>query len=117
MANCGPNTNGSQFFLTFGSTPHLNGKHVVFGKVVEGLDFLHTIEAAGSPSGATTKTVTVYNCGQIDTAPAPKKAAAKPVIEEVEEPAASTTPQPESPSNNSKKNKNKNKKQKQKAKK
>ncbi|GIX62259.1 peptidyl-prolyl cis-trans isomerase [Babesia caballi] len=44
MANCGPNTNNSQFFITFVATPHLNGKHVVFGKVVEGMEALGTIE-------------------------------------------------------------------------
>ena len=45
MANAGPGTNGSQFFLCFVDTPHLNGKHVVFGKCVGGLEVLDAIEA------------------------------------------------------------------------
>jgi cyclophilin family peptidyl-prolyl cis-trans isomerase len=55
MANAGPNTDGSQFFLTFVPTPWLDGKHTVYGKVVEGLDTLSKLEAAGSESGRTSE--------------------------------------------------------------
>ena len=53
MANAGPGTDGSQFFLTFVATPWLNGKHTIFGEVVEGMDTLKKLEAAGSQSGTT----------------------------------------------------------------
>jgi peptidyl-prolyl cis-trans isomerase B (cyclophilin B) len=55
MANRGPNTDGSQFFITFVATPHLNGKHTIFGEVVGGMDALKELEKNGSPSGQTTK--------------------------------------------------------------
>ena len=51
MANAGPNTNSSQFFLCFKATPHLDSKHVVFGKVSKGIEILDKIEAVGSRSG------------------------------------------------------------------
>uniref|UniRef100_A0A7S1RP88 Peptidyl-prolyl cis-trans isomerase n=1 Tax=Alexandrium catenella TaxID=2925 RepID=A0A7S1RP88_ALECA len=64
MANSGPNTNGSQFFMCTGDTPHLNGKHVVFGKVVAGMEVLMAMERCGSGSGTTSKKVTIRSCGE-----------------------------------------------------
>jgi len=55
MANAGPNTDGSQFFLTFVPTPWLDGKHTIYGKVVEGMETLKKLEAAGSQSGKTSE--------------------------------------------------------------
>ncbi len=66
MANAGPGTNGSQFFLTTVATPWLDGKHVVFGSVVEGLDVVRAMEAQGSQSGQTKQSIVITDCGQLD---------------------------------------------------
>ncbi len=66
MANAGPNTNGSQFFLCTAATPHLDGKHVVFGQVVKGYDVVKKIEAVGSRSGKTSAKVTISDCGKVE---------------------------------------------------
>jgi peptidylprolyl isomerase len=65
MANAGPNSNGSQFFLTFVPTPWLDGKHVVFGKLVEGFDLLKLLEANGSESGKPKSRITITDSGQL----------------------------------------------------
>ncbi|KHO01841.1 cyclophilin A [Metarhizium album ARSEF 1941] len=65
MANAGPNTNGSQFFITTVVTSWLDGKHVVFGEVTEGMDVVHAIEAMGSTSGKTNKKIVIEKCGQL----------------------------------------------------
>ena len=65
MANAGPNTNGSQFFLCVGETPWLDGKHCVFGKVVSGMDVVSAIEQVGSEGGRTRVPVLIADCGQL----------------------------------------------------
>ena len=62
MANAGPNTNGSQFFITLAETPWLDGKHVVFGKVVQGMEVLQKMEQQGSRSGQTNAKVVLAAC-------------------------------------------------------
>jgi len=65
MANAGPNTNGSQFFITTAKTSWLDGKHVVFGSVVDGMDVVKKLEGYGSQSGKTSKKVVVADSGQL----------------------------------------------------
>lgn len=65
MANAGPNTNGSQFFVCTVKTSWLDGKHVVFGKCIKGLDVMQNIEKKGSQSGKPSGKVVIADCGQI----------------------------------------------------
>eukprot|EP00316_Scyphosphaera_apsteinii_P022272 CAMPEP_0119313416 /NCGR_PEP_ID=MMETSP1333-20130426/29059_1 /TAXON_ID=418940 /ORGANISM="Scyphosphaera apsteinii, Strain RCC1455" /LENGTH=163 /DNA_ID=CAMNT_0007318253 /DNA_START=72 /DNA_END=563 /DNA_ORIENTATION=- len=65
MANSGPNTNGSQFFLCTVKTDWLDNKHVVFGEVTKGMDVVKAIEAVGTQSGKTNKPVVIADSGQI----------------------------------------------------
>ena len=69
MANEGPNTNGTEFFLCTSAAPWLDGKHVVFGHVAEGMHIVREIEAVGSQGGQTHQPVIIADCGQLNWFP------------------------------------------------
>lgn len=77
MANAGPNTNGSQFFITTAETNWLNGKHVVFGRVTDGMKLVKHIESLGSDDGRTKAKIVIADCGMLpleeDDVPATQK--------------------------------------------
>lgn len=65
MANSGPNTNGCQFFICCTDVPHLDGKHVVFGEVIEGFEIVHYIEKVKvDKSDVPRESVVISNCGE-----------------------------------------------------
>ncbi|KAG5831760.1 hypothetical protein ANANG_G00307200 [Anguilla anguilla] len=65
MANSGPNTNGSQFFICTVKTEWLNGRHVAFGHVTNGMDVIRKMESLGSHDGGTTKRMVITDCGEL----------------------------------------------------
>ena len=65
MANSGPNTNSSQFFITTVITPWLDEKHVVFGNVIQGMDVVSIIESFGTQNGQTMQNIVIADCGQL----------------------------------------------------
>jgi peptidylprolyl isomerase len=66
MANAGPNTNGSQFFITTVVTSWLDGKHVVFGEVVDGMDVIKAVEKEGSGTGRTRSKIEIADSGVVN---------------------------------------------------
>jgi len=81
MANAGPGTNGSQFCICTVKTSWLDGRHVVFGKVLEGMDVVKAVEAVGSQSGKTSKKVTIADSGELEVEPETPEVEASPAPE------------------------------------
>ena len=79
MANTGPDKNSSQFFITAKKAPWLDGNHVVFGRVIEGLEHVKYMATLGDIEGTPTKLIKVVDCGIIDTGQPPKKVKLKPL--------------------------------------
>jgi cyclophilin family peptidyl-prolyl cis-trans isomerase len=80
MANSGPHTNGSQFYITFAPQPHLDRKHVVFGRVEAGWEALALLEGLGSDDGTPAAPVTVIGCGEAGLGADPEALAAEFVL-------------------------------------
>lgn len=69
MANAGPDSNGSQFFICTGETPWLDGKHVVFGRVLDGMDVVEIVESCERRSGQPSALVRILNSGVLESSP------------------------------------------------
>ena len=87
MANAGPHTNASQFFLCTYATPHLNGRHVVFGQVLTGYEVVKSMEEMGSPEGKPRKPIVITDCGQLQAAPSKQPPPSPPPKPPVPKPA------------------------------
>jgi peptidylprolyl isomerase len=99
MSNCGRNTNSSQFFLTTSPLAHMNGKHVVFGFVVAGMETVLKLEKLGSSNGRTREAVTIHECGELSTSQkiSPQAASIQTTEAEAVKSALSLAPKLETP--------------------